>query len=84
VPEGPPLPPAGPASSAPVPTGVPPVPPPVGLLPSAVPPVEGDEPEAPVRVRSRCDEEGAIGLTADGEVVRCRRGRDGDLRWRLE
>lgn len=81
---GPP-PPAPPASPpAPSTIAIPPAPPPEGLAPSSAPPPEDEEIEAPVRLGSRCDKEGAFGRTAEGEIVRCLRGRHGDLRWRLE
>ena len=58
-------------------------PPDLGLVqPSdAVP--EEDAPIPVVEERERCDDEGAAGRTAEGKAVRCERGRDGDLRWRL-
>ncbi|MEU7901829.1 hypothetical protein [Actinoplanes sp. NPDC049118] len=81
----PPAPPPAPPATA----AVPPAPPatvtsPPGLAPLPTPSAEDDETQGPVRVRDRCDVEGAAGRTADGRAVRCVRGRDGDLRWRLE
>ncbi|MEU4221277.1 hypothetical protein, partial [Actinoplanes sp. NPDC026623] len=66
---------------APTTIAIPPEPPPPDDL---QPPGEGEEIEAPVKIWSRCDKEGALGRTAEGEAVRCLRGRHGDLRWRLE
>jgi hypothetical protein len=56
---------------------------PPGLV--LLPPLPADDEgsEDPVVVRERCDDEGATGRTSDGKVVRCVRGRDGDLRWQL-
>jgi hypothetical protein len=51
------------------------------LLPPSVPAPAEDTP-APV-VDEQCDVEGLIGRTADDKAVRCERGPDGDLRWRL-
>jgi len=58
------------------------------LLPPSPPTPEedaapGDDTPTPVVERERCDDEGAFAQTAEGKVVRCVRGRDGDLRWRL-
>ncbi|MEV4707142.1 hypothetical protein [Actinoplanes sp. NPDC049316] len=63
-----PLPPSSSAAPAP------------GLLPSP----DADQPGAETPVaREPCEEEGATGRTGDGKTVRCRRDRDGRLRWRL-
>jgi hypothetical protein len=45
-------------------------------------PIANDGSPTPV-AGERCDDEGAAGRTADDEVVKCERNRDGDLRWRL-
>lgn len=55
--------------------------PPIDLFPR--PSAESDDPEAPAVANARCDDEGATSETADGQAVRCVRGRTGDLRWRL-
>ena len=53
------------------------------LVPPPLPAPEGDTP-APVVEQDRCADEGAIGWTVTGELVRCERDRrgDGELRWR--
>ena len=62
-------------------------PPNVGLLPPSSstpePEPEPDDTPEPAVVHERCDTEGATSRTATGKAVRCERGRDGDLRWRL-
>jgi hypothetical protein len=64
--------------------GLPPLPPMPTISvpdPDLVAPPQDD---APVPVAGEfCDEAGAEGRTADDKAVRCLRGRDGRLRWRL-
>ena len=72
----------GPSRTASVPPAPVTSPPDLALVPPSHQAPEEDEP-TPVVERERCDDKGAIGRTAEGKVVRCERGRDGELRWRL-
>ena len=73
-------------TASPPPAPVPPAPttspPDRALIPPSHPAPDDDAPNPAVE-RERCDDEGAIGRTAGGKVVRCERDRHGDLRWRL-
>ena len=65
-----------PSSSRPRPTGS------AGgavLLPA---PADEEAVQEPVERWALCTPRGALGRTADGDLLRCRRARDGELRWR--